>query len=33
LISDNFYVSVPGWFLFLYFKYWYFRSLKCTCFL
>ena len=28
LISDNFYVSVPEWFLFLYFKYWYFRSLK-----
>jgi hypothetical protein len=28
LISDNFYVSVPDWFLFLYFKYWYFRSLK-----
>ena len=21
--------SVPEWFLFLYFKYWYFRSLKC----
>ena len=28
MISDNFYVSVPEWFLFLYFKYWYFRSLK-----
>jgi hypothetical protein len=28
LISDNFYMSVPEWFLFLYFKYWYFRSLK-----
>ena len=28
LISDNFYVSVPEWFLFLYFKYLYFRSLK-----
>jgi hypothetical protein len=28
LISDNFYVSVTEWFLFLYFKYWYFRSLK-----
>jgi hypothetical protein len=28
LISDNFYVSGPEWFLFLYFKYWYFRSLK-----
>ena len=28
LISDNIYVSVPEWFLFLYFKYWYFRSLK-----
>jgi hypothetical protein len=28
LISDNFYVFVPEWFLFLYFKYWYFRSLK-----
>ena len=28
LISDNFYVSVREWFLFLYFKYWYFRSLK-----
>jgi hypothetical protein len=27
-ISDNFYVSGPEWFLFLYFKYWYFRSLK-----
>jgi hypothetical protein len=26
--SDNFYVFVPEWFLFLYFKYWYFRSLK-----
>ena len=28
LISDNFYVSVAEWFLFLYLKYWYFRSLK-----
>jgi hypothetical protein len=28
LISDNFYVSVPEWFLFLYFKHWYFSSLK-----
>jgi hypothetical protein len=28
LISDNFYVSSPEWFLFLYFKYWYFHSLK-----
>ena len=28
LISDNCYVSGPEWFLFLYFKYWYFRSLK-----
>ena len=28
MISDNFYVFVPEWFLFLYFKYWYFRSLK-----
>jgi hypothetical protein len=28
LISDNFYGFVPEWFLFLYFKYWYFRSLK-----
>jgi hypothetical protein len=28
LIFDNVYVSVPGWFLLLYFKYWYFRSLK-----
>ena len=28
MISDNFYVSVPEWFLFLYFKYWYFHSLK-----
>jgi hypothetical protein len=28
LISDNFYVFVPEWFLFLYFKYWYFCSLK-----
>jgi hypothetical protein len=28
LISDNFYVSISEWFLFLYFKYWYFRSLK-----
>ena len=28
LISDNVYVFVPEWFLFLYFKYWYFRSLK-----
>jgi hypothetical protein len=28
LISDNFYLSVPEWFLFLYFKYWYFHSLK-----
>jgi hypothetical protein len=28
LISDNFYVSVPEWFLFLFFKYWYFRSLN-----
>jgi hypothetical protein len=26
--KDNFYVSVPEWFLFLCFKYWYFRSLK-----
>ena len=26
LISDNFYVSIPDWFLFLHFKYWY--SLK-----
>jgi hypothetical protein len=28
LISDNLYVSVPEWFLFLYFKYWYFSSIK-----
>jgi hypothetical protein len=28
MISDNFYLSVPEWFLFLYFKYWYFRSFK-----
>ena len=28
LISDNFYVFVPESFLFLYFKYWYFSSLK-----
>ena len=28
LISDNFYLSVPEWFLFVYFKYWYFRSFK-----
>ena len=28
MISDNFYVPFPEWFLFLYFKYWYFRSLK-----
>ena len=28
MISDNFYVSVPEWFLFLYLKYWYSRSLK-----
>jgi hypothetical protein len=28
LISDNFYVFVPEPFLFLYFKYWYFCSLK-----
>jgi hypothetical protein len=28
LISNNLYVSDPEWFLFLYFKYWYFRSLK-----
>jgi hypothetical protein len=28
LISDHFYVPVPEWFLFLYFKYLYFRSLK-----
>ena len=28
LIFDNLYVSGPEWFLFLYFKYWYFRSLK-----
>jgi hypothetical protein len=28
LISDNSYVSGPERFLFLYFKYWYFRSLK-----
>jgi hypothetical protein len=28
LISGSFYVSGPEWFLFLYFKYWYFRSLK-----
>jgi hypothetical protein len=28
LISDNFYVFVPERFLFLYFKYWYFRSLN-----
>ena len=28
LISDNFYLSVPEWFLLLYFKYWYFHSLK-----
>jgi hypothetical protein len=27
-MSDNFYVSGPEWFLFLYFKYWYFHSLK-----
>jgi hypothetical protein len=30
LISDNCYVSDPEWFLFLYFKYWYFRSLKLS---
>ena len=29
MISDNFYVSVLEWFLFLYFKYWYFHSFKC----
>jgi hypothetical protein len=28
LISDNFYVFVLEWFLLLYFKYWYFHSLK-----
>ena len=28
MISDNFYVSVPAWFLFLYFIYWYVRSFK-----
>ena len=28
MISDNFDVSIPEWFLFLYFKYWYFHSLK-----
>ena len=28
LISDNLYVFGPEWFLFLYFKYWHFRSVK-----